>query len=218
MQVTEKQLSKIMENAGPKTIAHYLPHINAAMLEFGITSKRAVGHFLAQLAHETGHLSRMSEGLNYTSPERLMAVWPSRFKTIASALPYVRNPEKLANYVYAGRMGNGTPESGDGYRYRGAGGFQVTGKYNHLLCAEHFGIQPSKVGDWLRTPEGAMRSSAWFFTKSGAMVQAELGKLDKVSDIINIGKMTDKVGDSNGYTDRYYLTNKALNTLERDIA
>jgi putative chitinase len=218
MRVNATQLAKIMEGAGPKVIAHYLPHINAALEEFGITSDKAVAHFLAQLGHETGSLSRMSENLTYSKPERLMQVWPSRFKTIESALPYVRQPEKLANFVYAGRMGNGTPESGDGWRHRGLGGFQITGKYNQLKCAERFKIQPSKISEWLQTPEGAIRSSAWFFSTSGALVQAELGKLDKVSDIINLGKMTDKVGDAIGYTHRSYLTNTALNTLQRDMA
>lgn len=194
-------------------VAHFLPHLNAAMAEFKLDTVRECAHYLAQFSHETGSLARLSEGLNYTRPERLMAVWPTRFKTIESALPYVGNPEKLANFVYAGRLGNGVPESGDGYRYRGAGGFQLTGKNNHLICAEHFGIPPHKIGDWLRTPEGACRSAAWFFVKSGAAIQADLGKVDKVSDIINLGRKTEKVGDSIGYAERVYLTNIALNTL-----
>lgn len=214
MQVTKQQLQKIMATAGPAVIDHFLPHLNAAMKEFKITTVNAVAHFLAQLSHETGCLHTLSEDLYYKTPERLMAVWPSRFKSVLSALPYVRNSEALANFVYAGRMGNGTPESGDGYRYRGAGAFQLTGKANHMRCADYFNVQPSKVGDWLRTPEGAMRSAAWFFATSGALVQAELGKLDKVSDIINLGKMTDKIGDAIGYTHRYQLTEKALNVLK----
>lgn len=213
MKLNAKQLAKVMPHAGPKVIEHFLPHINAAMAEFKLDTNKEVAHFLAQLSHETGSLSRLSEGLNYSTPERLMAVWPTRFKTVASALPYVRNAEKLANFVYAGRMGNGTPESGDGYRYRGAGGFQLTGKNNHMICANHFGIVPAKIGDWLRTPEGAMRSAAWFFVKSGAAIHADLGKVDKVSDIINLGRMTDRIGDSIGYADRVFLTTTALNAL-----
>lgn len=215
MSVTAKQLAKIMPGAGPKVIDHYLPHLNAAMVEFGITSVRQQAHFLAQLSHETGSMSRLTENFYYTTPDRLCRVWPKRFPTIEAALPYVCVPEKLANFVYAGRMGNGMPASGDGFRYRGAGGFQLTGKTNHMLCAEYFKIQPSKIGDWLRSAEGACRSAAWFFKVSGAAVQADLGKVDKVSDIINIGQMTEKVGDSNGYTERVYLTETALKTLER---
>lgn len=214
MSVTAKQLRKIMPHAGAKVIEHFLPHLNAAMEEFGLNTIREKAHFLAQLSHETGSLSRLSEDLFYTKPERLCAVWPSRFKTIESALPYICAPEKLANFVYAGRMGNGMPESGDGWRHRGAGGFQLTGKYNQLICAERFGIQPSKIGEWLRTPEGACRSAAWFFANSGAAVQADLGKTDKVSDIINLGRKTDKIGDSVGYRERVYLTTVALDALE----
>lgn len=216
MKVNAKQLGKIMPGAGPKVIELFLPHLNAAMEEFKLDTLREKAHYLAQFSHETGSLSRLAENLYYTSPERLCAVWPKRFPTIASALPYICAPEKLANFVYAGRMGNGMPESGDGFRHRGAGGFQLTGKYNQLICAEHFGISPSKIGDWLRSPEGACRSAAWFFAKSGAAAQADLGKTDKVSDIINLGKMTDKVGDSVGYSERIYLTTIALKTLERD--
>lgn len=215
MRVTKRQLGIIMAGAGPAVLDHFMPHLNAAMVEFKIDSINATAHFLAQLAHETGCLVRMSEDLYYKTPERLMAVWPSRFKTVASALPYVKNPEALANFVYAGRMGNGMPESGDGWRHRGAGGFQITGKKNQLACAAYFNIQPSKIGDWLRTAEGAMRSAAYFFVTSGARVQAELGKLDKVSDIINLGKMTDKIGDAIGYTHRYQLTERALVELKK---
>jgi putative chitinase len=216
MQVNATQLSKIMIFAGPKIIDMYLPIINAALTEFGITSKNAIAHFLGEVSAETGSLSRFSESLYYSTPERLMQVWPNRFKTKEFALAYTRSPEKLANYVYAGRMGNGTPESGDGWRHRGAGAFQVTGKTNQLLCAQHFNILPAKIGDWLRSPEGAIRSAAWFFTQSGAIVQAELNKVDKVADIINLGRMTEKIGDSIGYSERVYCTNTALNTLERD--
>jgi putative chitinase len=213
MNVTAKQLAKIAPHAGPKVIEHFLPHLNAAMSEFKIASVRQQAHFLAQFSHETGSMSRMTENFFYTTPERLMKVWPRRFPTVASALPFICAPEKLANHVYAGRMGNGVPDSGDGFRYRGAGGFQLTGKTNQLICAERFNVQPSKIGDWLRSAEGACRSAAWFFTKSGAAVQADLGKVDKVSDIINLGKMTEKVGDAVGYAERAYLTETALKAL-----
>jgi putative chitinase len=213
MKVTPQQLKAILPRGRDALIDTFLPHLNAAMAEFKIDTVREKAHFLFQLSHETQGLTRMSENLNYGSPKRLMAVWPLRFKTETSALPYVMNPEKLANFVYAGRMGNGTPESGDGWRYRGAGGFQLTGKTNQLMCAAHFGIQPSKIGDWLRSPEGACRSAAWFFAKSGAAVQADLNNIDKVSDIINIGRMTVKIGDSIGYADRTVGTHLALKAL-----
>lgn len=233
MNVNKLQLQRVMVHAGPAVLDAFLPHINRALAEQKITSVNAVAHFLAQCSHETGSLSRLSENLNY-SADGLAATWPTRFAKKDAKGEYLvsggrkvpnemalnlhRRPEAIANFVYAGRMGNGTPESGDGWRYRGAGAFQLTGKNNQLACAAHFNITPAKIGDWLRSPEGAMRSAAWFFRTSGALVQAELGKLDKVSDIINLGKMTEKVGDAIGYAERNYLTNAALNTLERDVA
>ena len=213
MQVTAKQLKAIAPEIGSAVIDHFLPHLNAAMAEFNIASVNAVSHFLGQLIPETNMLSKMSEDLFYSTPGRLMIVWPSRFKSLNEELPYLRNPEKLANFVYAGRMGNGMPESGDGWRYRGAGAFQLTGKTNHLLCAKHFNILPAKIGDWLRSPEGAMRSAAWFFTKSGAIAQAELNNCDKCSDIVNLGKKTEKIGDAIGYSKRLKYTNAALKVL-----
>lgn len=233
MNVNKLQLQRVMIHAGPAVLDAFLPHINRALTEQKISTVNAIAHFLAELSHETGSLSRLSENLNY-SAEGLANTWPTRFakkdakgnylqangKKMPNeiALGLHRRPEAIANFVYAGRMGNGMPESGDGWRYRGAGGFQLTGKNNHMACAAHFGIVPAKIGDWLRSQEGAMRSAAWFFVTSGALVQAELGKLDKVADIINLGKMTDKVGDAIGYAERKYLTDCALNTLERDAA
>jgi putative chitinase len=216
MKLTAKQLGKMMFRAGPAVVDHYLGPINTALAEAKLVTKREVAHFIAQLCHETGFMSKMSEDLFYKTPERLMKVWPSRFKTIESAMPYVRNSEKLANFVYAGRMGNGVPESGDGYRHRGAGGFQLTGKTNQLLCAAHFNVLPAKIGDWLRTPEGACRSAAWFFVRSGAVVQANLNNIDKVSDIINLGHKTEKVGDSVGFAERKYFTELNLRVLEEE--
>lgn len=233
MIVTRNQLQRIMAHAGPVVLDAFLPHINRALAEQKISSVRGVSHFLAELCHETGSLARLSENLNY-SAEGMASTWPTRFAKkdkqgeylVAAgrkvpneiALNLHRRPEAIANHVYAGRMGNGTPESGDGWRYRGAGGFQLTGKNNQLACAAHFNITPAKIGDWLRSPEGAMRSAAWFFVTSGALTQAELGKVDKVADIINLGRMTEKVGDSIGYSERVYLTNLALETLEKKAA
>lgn len=91
-----------------------------------------LAHFMAQVCHETGGLTILAENLNYTTAERLMAVWPSRFQTKASALPFVRNPRALANKVYGARMGNLDPD--DGWKYIGRGLLQITGResYAHV--------------------------------------------------------------------------------------
>lgn len=96
-----------------------------------------LAHFLAQVCHETGGLTILIENLNYTTSRRLMEVWPSRFRTVVSTLPYLRNPRALANKVYGGRMGNVDPD--DGWKYIGRGLLQITGREHYarngqVLC------------------------------------------------------------------------------------
>lgn len=104
-----------------------------------IERPRRLRHFLAQCSHESAGWTRVEENLQYTSAERIKAVWPSRFRTIDAAQPYVRQPEDLANKVYGGRMGNTAP--GDGWRYRGRGPIMTTGHDNYrrvgrLVCLD----------------------------------------------------------------------------------
>src|SRR5689334_1424166 len=107
--LTASQLSKVMPKA--KSIAEWLPHLNNALTQFKIDSSPRAAAFLAQIAHESGELSHLVEKLDYTAP-RLMVVWPRRFNSMPKALEYEHQPEKLANYVYAKRMGNGDVASG----------------------------------------------------------------------------------------------------------
>ncbi len=181
-----------------------------AMTEFGILDREQRARFLANVGNETGGLSVFSENLNY-SGARLMVVWPKRFPTLASTVGYAHNPVALAGKVYAGRMGNGDEKSGDGWRHRGAGCFQLTGKTNHAECAKHFGVPLADVGDWLRTPVGASRSAAWFYTSKELHL---VDTFDHVCDYINIGHKTDKVGDSIGWSDRLAMYQRALEVLE----
>lgn len=97
-----------------------------------------LAHFLAQCCHETGGLTILRESLNYTTAERIQAVWPSRFPTWSAARPYVGEPERLANRVYAGRMGNTEP--GDGWRFIGRGLLQITGRDAYQRIGEQLGI------------------------------------------------------------------------------
>lgn len=209
--VALEQLKRIMPYAGPRA-AVYLPHLNAAMEEFGIDTTKRRAQFLTQFGHETAQLATMTENLNY-SAAGLMKTWPKRFPSSTMAKQFANNPVKIANYVYASRMGNGPPESGDGWRYRGAGGFQLTGKVNHMQCAAHFGIPVEQVGDWLRTPEGACRSAAWFWKRAGCNAAADKGCIDTVSDLINLGRATAAQGDAIGFKDRQAMTVVALEVL-----
>jgi putative chitinase len=225
--ITLQQLKCIMPRAGVLALA-YLPWLNSAMAEFGIDTKVRQAAFLAQLAHETGDLTSVVENLNY-SADGLANTWPSRFARKDAAGAYVlaggrkvpnelawtlqRQPEKIANTVYANRMGNGSPASGDGWRHRGAGGFQLTGKDNQLACAAYFRIPFDRIGDWLRTPEGVSRSAAWCWWKAGCNKLADAGDVDGISDLVNLGHRTAEVGDAIGFADRQSRTGLADKVL-----
>lgn len=120
--------------------------------------------------------------------------------------------KKIANYVYANRMGNGNERSGDGWRYRGAGWIQLTGRDNHQEVARELAVI-GDIGDWLSTVTGAALSAAWFWWKSGCNPLADAGNVDAISDLINIGHVTAKQGDSVGYDKRLSLTRHCLKVL-----
>lgn len=199
MQLTLTQLSKVMK--GSAKAASFLAPLNAAMREFDIDTSKRVAYFLAQIAHESGALAFLQENLNY-SAEGLCKTWPTRFPTLASATPYARNPQKIANKVYANRGGNGDEASGMGWKHRGAGLIQLTFYDNQKKCADYFGIDVNNIGDWLRTEEGACRSAAWFWKKNGCNEFADKADFDAVSDAINLGRQTKAEGDAIGYKDR----------------
>lgn len=142
----------------------WAPHLHEAMTRFRVNEdKDVVAVFLAQIAVESQEMNRLDENLNY-SAERLNKVWPKRFPTVAAALPYARNPHRLANFVYANRFGNGGEQSGDGYRYRGRGLKQLTFVDNYVACGEALGWDLVNNPDRLMTKEGAAHSAAWFWS------------------------------------------------------
>jgi putative chitinase len=201
--MTADDLKRILPYAGVLADV-YLPHLNGAMQEFGILTQNQQAAFIAQIGHESAQLSAVSEGLRYTVAA-LMRVWPTRFPTVESAQPYSLNPEALANKVYANRMGNGDEASGDGFRYRGAGLIQLTGKDQHFSCALHFNIDPETVGDWLRSPRGAARSAAWYWSENGLNALANKGDIPGITRRIN--------GGLHGLADRMALYQKAQEVL-----
>lgn len=199
--MTQDDLLAIMPYAKPRIAAFFTPIVDA-MAEFEINTPARQAAFLAQLAHETGQLASVSENLNY-SVNALMRTWPKRFPNEVAAAKVAKQPEAIANLVYANRMGNGGPETGDGWRHRGAGGFQLTGKENQQKCADYFGIAIDKIGDWLRSPEGACRSAGWFWRRANCNELADSGDFDAISDAINIGRHTEAEGDAIGYKERF---------------
>ena len=164
VELTEQQLKEIMP--GCTDPAAWVAALNEAMARFDIGSSGRMAAFLAQIAHESGQLTRLSENLNY-SAQRLMQVWPKRFPTMEKARQYERNPERLANNVYARRLGNGDEASGDGWRFRGRGLIQLTGLDNYRAAAQGIGLPLEDEPDLLLQPGPAALSAAWFWKSHG---------------------------------------------------
>lgn len=172
---------------------------------FKIETKPQIAAFLAQTAHESAGYTRLTENLNY-SAEVLMKVWPKRFPTKIIADAFARKPELIANQVYSNRMGNGPVQSGDGWRYRGRGLKQLTGKDNYGRCAEGLGVDLLKEPGMLLTPKYAALSAGWFWSVNDCGPLADAGEFERLTKRINGGLI--------GLADRKARYERALATLE----
>lgn len=159
-------------------------------------------HFLAQCDHETGGFTRFEENLNY-SAKGLMLTFKKYFPEPVIAQAFARKPEHIANRVYADRMGNGPEESGDGWKFRGRGAIQLTGKATYEECAEDLEM-PFLLKDLDRfSKDFAFDSAAWYFWKRGIF------ELCTDTDLSTIKKITKKInGGYNGLDHRIELTRK----------
>lgn len=156
-------------------------HLEAAgMLE----RPRRLAHFLAQCCHETGGLRVLSETLRYTA-DRLMAVWPTRFRTRERALMFAGRPEALANEVYGGRMGNVEP--GDGWRFRGRGLLQITGRENYTRVGQAIGVDLVAHPDLAASADYALPVALEIWRAAGCHVAADADDLVRVTRAINGG-------------------------------
>lgn len=142
--------------------------------------------FLAQVAHESGGLSVIEENLKY-SAKRMTEIWPSRFPTLAAAEPFANNPEALANKVYASRMGNGSPESGDGWRYRGRGYIQITGRDGYRAIGDAIGVDLENHPDHAAAPEHALRVACGFWRWKKVNAACDEGDFPRVTRLVNGG-------------------------------
>lgn len=170
MQLTREQLKGIMPRCNDGL---WVAPLNGAMAQFEINTPARAAAFLAQLAHESAETTRLEEGLSYSTADRLCKVWPRRFPTLASAEPYVKNPEKLANQVYANRGGNGDTASGDGYRYRGRGLFQLTFRDNYRLAGDALKTDLVAKPELVATPEFASLTAAHYWQRLGLNALAD---------------------------------------------
>jgi putative chitinase len=140
--------------------------LNEAAERFEINTTARLAAFLAQTAHESAELNRLTENLNYSAPG-LVATWPKRFASVQLAQEYARNPEKIANFVYADRMGNGASATGDGWRYRGRGIIQLTGRGNYRSVGQALALDLETNPDLLVQPSAAALAAAFFWKSRG---------------------------------------------------
>lgn len=172
---------------GPTQAAAFAGPLAAACKRFGIGTGLRQAAFIAQCAHESGDFVDLVENLYYSDPRRIQLVFGPRAGDLEACARLARNPQALANRVYANRYGNGDEASGDGWRFRGSGAIQLTFRDNHARCATALGRQLEGFGDWLRTPEGASMSAAWYWANRGLNELADAGDIDGITRRINGG-------------------------------
>jgi putative chitinase len=191
-------------NSGNLKLANLKGHIPDAVIamipdtaaKFGINTPLRLAHFLAQCGHESGGFRATQENLNY-SAKGLMGIFKKYFPTEALANGYARQPAKIAARVYGGRMGNGAEATGEGYKFRGRGYIQLTGKENYTAFGKSIGEDMTANPDKVAGPY-ALLSAAWFFSKNGLHRMADEGSSDAV-----VTKITKRVnGGTIGLPDR----------------
>ena len=184
MQITLEQLCNFFEDTDNFVLEKFVDPINNVIEKFDINTPERISMFLAQIGHESGGLTKLHENLNY-KPARLLQIFPKYFKDVDPE--DYSTPEAIANRVYASRMGNGDEDSGDGYRFRGRGAVQLTGRSNYTACGKDLEVDLIENPDYLETPEGAIRSAAWFWDQHDLNDYADNGDVTTVTKKINGG-------------------------------
>jgi putative chitinase len=187
MELTLQQLKQLL----PKNpyVQHWHHALEQLLPEYEINTPQRIAAFIAQCAHESGGFMVLKENLNYKAAT-LRKIFPKYFPTDAMAAEYAAKPNKqeaIANLVYANRMGNGGPETGDGYRYCGRGLIQLTGKSNYSWFAASLGIPVEEAAEYLQTFEGAAQSACWFWETNNLNRFADVGDIKGLTKAINGG-------------------------------
>jgi putative chitinase len=187
MELTLQQLKQLL----PKNpyVDHWHHALEQLLPEYEINTPQRIAAFVAQCAHESGGFMVLKENLNYKAAT-LRKIFPKYFPTDAMAAEYAAKPNKqeaIANLVYANRMGNGGPETGDGYRYCGRGLIQLTGKSNYSWFAASLGIPVEEAAEYLQTFEGAAQSACWFWETNNLNRFADAGDIKGLTKAINGG-------------------------------
>lgn len=177
--------SLIAAGIAPTQARLWAEPLAAAAERFAISTPVRQAAWVSQCAHESAGLTRVEESLYYTTPERIRQVWPTRVASLGDAARLCRAPQALANVVYASRNGNGGPASGDGWRYRGRGLLQLTGRANYASAGRALG-QPYEVQpDLVQKPEHAALTAAWFFASVRGNELADASNVEALTRAIN---------------------------------
>jgi len=200
MITVEQFIEMFPKNKNPQA---WTTALNEVLPTYKIDTPERIASFLAQCGHESGGFTVLQENLNY-SADGLNKIFKKYFPTLDSAQPYARKPEMIANRVYGNRMGNGDEASGEGYRYRGRGPIQLTGKDNYTACSD-FLFQDDTLlqnPDMLLDPEYALHSACWFWWKND---------LNNYADSADLVTMTKRInGGTIGLEDRIKHYNHAM--------
>jgi putative chitinase len=188
-----------------KSSDEWYPLLAELLPKYEINTVNRVAGFIAQCSHESVNFTVIKENLNY-SANGLNTVFSKYFiKAGRDANAYARNPEKIANLVYADRLGNGDTASGDGWRYKGRGVIQLTGKDNYTNFGKSVHLTTTETIDYLETKRGALDSACWFW---------KTNNLNATADSQDIVAMTKKInGGTNGLEERKKLYSEALRVL-----
>jgi putative chitinase len=184
MELTQEQLQQIIPKN--KYVSYWYTALQQLLPQYEINTSERIAAFLAQCAHESGGFVFIKENLNYRW-QSLRKVFPKYFPTDALAQQYEKQPEKIANRVYANRMGNGPEESGDGYKFCGRGLIQVTGRENYSWFAASLQITPEEASEYMETFEGAAQSACWFWESNNLNQWADKRDILTLTKRINGG-------------------------------
>jgi len=202
MPITPEQLGQIIP--GNQYVDQWCDALNKILPDYEINTPQREAAFLSQCAHESAGFTALQENLNYRA-ESLMRVWPKHFPTMEIANQYAYHPEQIANRAYANRMGNGDEASGDGWKFRGRGLIQLTGRANYTAFGTTVNMTPDQVIEYVQTFDGAVQTACWFW---------KTNNLNQYADVNNIQTITQRInGGLNGLDDRiarYNLAQQAL--------
>ena len=203
-------LSKIYPLSKEACRKRYSKHLEDALVKYEINTPNRQRAFFANLGVESAQLNYVEENLNYTA-SALTKVF-GRYFTAQLANQYAKNPEKIANRVYANRMENRDENSGDGWKYRGRGLIQITGRKNYRLAGQALGVDLEKIPDLVATPQTAVYTAAWFWQSNGLNEMAD--KLSGVDEMEVFTKICKRInGGTHGLEERKKLYSLAKKNI-----